>query len=172
MNFTFLETAAANTSMWSSVIMMALIIVVFWFFIIRPQRKKDKETAKMRSELQVGDEIVTIGGIIGIIVSMKEDSLVIPVDVGGVEDQRPERQQQLGQAQGGPQAQVVRGPAPIRLPHRQGGLLRAGQVVVQPGVEPRLGVGPPAAGHGRAALVDQPLPALEAERSGGLRHLR
>ena len=63
--------------MWSSIIMMALIIVVFWFFIIRPQRKKDKETAKMRSELQVGDEIVTIGGIIGIIVSMKEDSLVI-----------------------------------------------------------------------------------------------
>ena len=38
---------------------------------------EDKETAKMRSELQVGDEIVTIGGIIGIIVSMKEDSLVI-----------------------------------------------------------------------------------------------
>ena len=77
MIFVFLETAAGAGSMWSSIIMMALIIVVFWFFIIRPQRKKDKETAKMRSELQVGDEIVTIGGIIGIIVSMKEDSLVI-----------------------------------------------------------------------------------------------
>lgn len=77
MNFAFLETAVGSGSMWSSIIMMALIIVVFWFFIIRPQRKKDKETAKMRSELQVGDEIVTIGGIIGIIVSMKEDSLVI-----------------------------------------------------------------------------------------------
>ena len=77
MNIAFLETASGSVSMWSSIIMMALIIVVFWFFIIRPQRKKDKETAKMRSELQVGDEIVTIGGIIGIIVSMKEDSLVI-----------------------------------------------------------------------------------------------
>ena len=77
MNFAFLETASGSGSMWSSIIMMALIIVVFWFFIIRPQRKKDKETAKMRSELQVGDEIVTIGGIMGIIVSMKEDSLVI-----------------------------------------------------------------------------------------------
>ena len=77
MNIDFLETASGSGSMWSSIIMMALIIVVFWFFIIRPQRKKDKETAKMRSELQVGDEIVTIGGIIGIIVSMKEDSLVI-----------------------------------------------------------------------------------------------
>ena len=70
MNIAFLETASGSGSMWSSIIMMALIIVVFWFFIIRPQRKKDKETAKMRSELQVGDEIVTI-------VSMKEDSLVI-----------------------------------------------------------------------------------------------
>lgn len=77
MNIAFLDTASGSGSMWSSIIMMALIIVVFWFFIIRPQRKKDKETAKMRSELQVGDEIVTIGGIIGIIVSMKEDSLVI-----------------------------------------------------------------------------------------------
>ena len=77
MNIAFLETASGSGSMWSSIIMMALIIVVFWFFIIRPQRKKNKETAKMRSELQVGDEIVTIGGIIGIIVSMKEDSLVI-----------------------------------------------------------------------------------------------
>lgn len=77
MNIAFLETASGSGSMWSSIIMMALIFVVFWFFIIRPQRKKDKETAKMRSELQVGDEIVTIGGIIGIIVSMKEDSLVI-----------------------------------------------------------------------------------------------
>ena len=77
MNFAFLETASGSGSMWSSIIMMALIILVFWFFIIRPQRNKDKETAKMRSELQIGDEIVTIGGIIGIIVSMKEDSLVI-----------------------------------------------------------------------------------------------
>lgn len=77
MNFAFLETASGSGSMWSSIIMMALIILVLWFFIIRPQRKKDKETAKMRSELQIGDEIVTIGGIIGIIVSMKEDSLVI-----------------------------------------------------------------------------------------------
>ena len=61
MNIAFLETASGSGSMWSSIIMMALIIVVFWFFIIRPQRKKDKETAKMRSELQVGDEITVRG---------------------------------------------------------------------------------------------------------------
>lgn len=76
MNYALLE-AAAGPSMWSSLLMMAIIILVFWFFIIRPQRKRDKETAKMRSELQIGDEIVTIGGIIGIIVSIKEETLVI-----------------------------------------------------------------------------------------------
>lgn len=75
MNIAFLETASGSGSMWSSIIMMALIIVVFWFFIIRPQRKKDKETAKMRSELQVGDEIVTIGGITGKIVQITEDTI-------------------------------------------------------------------------------------------------
>ena len=77
MNFAFLETASGSGSMWSSIIMMALIILVFWFFIISPQRKKDKETAKMRSELQIGDEIVTIGGIMGTIVHVTEDDITI-----------------------------------------------------------------------------------------------
>ena len=72
-----LQQTATQGNAFMQFLPLILIVVVFWFFIIRPQRKKDKETAKMRSELQVGDEIVTIGGIIGIIVSMKEDSLVI-----------------------------------------------------------------------------------------------
>lgn len=76
MNFAFLN-ANSDASLFSSLAMMALIMVIFWFFIIRPQKKRDKETAKMRSELQVGDEIITIGGIIGIIVSIKDDTLVI-----------------------------------------------------------------------------------------------
>ena len=54
MNIAFLETASGSGSMWSSIIMMALIIVVFGFCIIRPQRKKDKDIATMRSELQLG----------------------------------------------------------------------------------------------------------------------
>lgn len=56
---------------------LILIFVVFYFILIRPQRKKDKETQKMRSNVQVGDEIVTIGGVIGIVVSLKEDTVVI-----------------------------------------------------------------------------------------------
>lgn len=77
MNFALLETTSSSAGLWSSLLMMALIIVVFWFFIIRPQRKKDKETAKMRNDLQIGDEVVTIGGIIGIVVSMKDETLVL-----------------------------------------------------------------------------------------------
>ena len=56
---------------------LVLIFVVMYFILIRPQKKKDKETQKMRSNVQVGDEITTIGGIVGIIVSMKEDVIVI-----------------------------------------------------------------------------------------------
>lgn len=56
---------------------MILVFIAFWFFLIRPQRKKEKETQKMRSSIEVGDEIVTIGGIMGIVTNVKEDVLVI-----------------------------------------------------------------------------------------------
>ena len=56
---------------------MLLIFVVFYFLLIRPQRKRDKEIQKMRSSLEVGDEVITSGGIIGRVVSLREDTLVI-----------------------------------------------------------------------------------------------
>ncbi|MBQ4152839.1 MAG: preprotein translocase subunit YajC [Oscillospiraceae bacterium] len=56
---------------------MVLIFVVFYFLLIRPQKKREKETQNMRNSIQVGDEIVTAGGIIGRVVSIKEDNLVI-----------------------------------------------------------------------------------------------
>lgn len=56
---------------------MILIFVVFYFMLIRPQKKRDKEVQEMRQNLEVGDEIVTIGGIIGLVVSIKEDTIVI-----------------------------------------------------------------------------------------------
>ncbi len=61
----------------SSILPFVLLIVVFYFMLIRPQRKKDKETQKMRNSVQVGDEIVTAGGIVGLVVSIKEDTVVI-----------------------------------------------------------------------------------------------
>ena len=61
----------------SMVVPMVLLLAIFYFMLIRPENKKKKEMAKMRSELGVGDEITTIGGIIGTICAVKEDSIVI-----------------------------------------------------------------------------------------------
>ena len=54
-----------------------IIIAIFYFFMIRPQRKRDKEEREMRNSVQPGDEICTIGGFIGRVVSVKDDTLVI-----------------------------------------------------------------------------------------------
>ena len=56
---------------------MILIFVVMYLLMIRPQRKRERLQREMRSKLEVGDEIITIGGIIGRVVSLREDSLVI-----------------------------------------------------------------------------------------------
>ncbi len=53
------------------------VIAVMYFIMIRPQKKKQKAEQKMRDSLQVGDEVVTIGGIHGRVVSLKEDSFVL-----------------------------------------------------------------------------------------------
>ena len=58
-------------------LMMGAMVALFWFMIIRPQRKRKKEDEKMRTELAVGDEILTIGGIYGRVVSKKEDNTLI-----------------------------------------------------------------------------------------------
>ncbi len=78
MSFAFLTAdPAATGGMLTSVLSLGLILVVFYFFILRPQQKREKEATKMRSNLQVGDDVITIGGIVGTIVSTKEDTLVI-----------------------------------------------------------------------------------------------
>ena len=57
--------------------MMALIFGAMYFFTIRPQKKKQKEEQQMRDSLQIGDEITTIGGIVGRVVTIKDDSIII-----------------------------------------------------------------------------------------------
>ena len=57
--------------------MLLIFVVVMYFVMIRPQRKQQKQEAKMRADLQIGDEIITIGGIYGRVVSLKDDSIVI-----------------------------------------------------------------------------------------------
>ena len=64
-------------SMIITIVMLVAVFVVFYFFGIRPQKKQEKQQAEMRNNLQVGDEITTIGGIIGKVVSIKDETCVI-----------------------------------------------------------------------------------------------
>lgn len=57
--------------------MIVLMFVVMYFIMIRPQRKKQKEEEKMRNNIQIGDEILTIGGFYARVISIKEDALII-----------------------------------------------------------------------------------------------
>lgn len=86
MNFNFMPFAATSTSSQASggtaymlieLLFLVAIFVVFYLLLIRPQKKREKETANMRNNVQVGDEITTVGGIVGRIVSIKDDTLVI-----------------------------------------------------------------------------------------------
>ena len=61
----------------AGIVMMVVVIAVFYFLMIRPENKKRKAITEMRSSLKIGDEITTIGGIVGTICAMKEDTLVI-----------------------------------------------------------------------------------------------
>lgn len=56
------------------------IIAIFYFLIIRPQNKKQKETQRMLEALKKGDRVVTIGGIHGVIQSVREGSVIVKVD--------------------------------------------------------------------------------------------
>ena len=72
--------AAGQGNPYSSLIFMLLIIAVFYFFMIRPQQKKQKELAKFRSSLEKGDKVVTLGGIYGVVVEVKEQYVLVEVD--------------------------------------------------------------------------------------------
>jgi len=73
-----LASTQGTTGSWVLTVGYLVVIVgVMYFLLIRPQRKKTKEEKKMRDSLQVGDDIVTIGGIYGKVISLKEDTIVI-----------------------------------------------------------------------------------------------
>ena len=55
-------------------------LVIFYFFAIRPQKKREKEVREMRESLQQGDKVITIGGIHGEVVKLKEDTVIIEVE--------------------------------------------------------------------------------------------
>lgn len=86
MNSAFITvmSASANTTAGGylvTFIPLALILVFFYFFILKPQKKQEKQDREMRESVDVGDEIITNGGIIGIVTQVKDDNVVI--ETGG-----------------------------------------------------------------------------------------
>ena len=75
MNHFLTATGAAGMS--SSIIMLVAMLAIFYFMLIRPENKRKKEAEQMRSSLKTGDKITTIGGIMGTVVSIKDDKFVI-----------------------------------------------------------------------------------------------
>ena len=75
------ESATATTGGFGdllvSLLPLILMFVIFWFILIRPENKRKKEAEAMRSAVKVGDDIITIGGICGKVVSVKDERLVI-----------------------------------------------------------------------------------------------
>ena len=71
-----LETATTDALV-SSILPFALVLVLMYVMIIRPQKKKEKKTEEMRSSIEIGDTVTTIGGIVGLVVAIKEDTIVL-----------------------------------------------------------------------------------------------
>ena len=73
----FLEATAATGDMGGSILMIVAMLGIFYFMLIRPENKRKKEAEQTRNSVKTGDEIVTIGGICGKVVSVKDDKIVI-----------------------------------------------------------------------------------------------
>ena len=74
------SSASTSGSMVTTLVTFVLIILIFYFLMIRPQRKRDKEAKAMLDSLKKGDKVVTIGGIHGTVVTVKDTTVVIKVD--------------------------------------------------------------------------------------------
>ncbi len=72
-----LEEEVSATSSLLSFLPFLLLIPIFYFLMYRPQKKQERETAQMRNSLTIGDEVVTIGGIMGRVVKVKEEYVII-----------------------------------------------------------------------------------------------
>ena len=60
-----------------SFVLLGVMLVMMYFMVIRPQRVRDKQQAEMRNSIEVGDGVTTIGGLVGRVVSVKDDTLLI-----------------------------------------------------------------------------------------------
>ncbi len=82
MTYAFILLQAGQGMDYSTLILMGAMAIVFYFFMIRPQQKKQREQRQFREELKSGMSVVTIGGLHGKIVSVKDDVVVLEVERG------------------------------------------------------------------------------------------
>ena len=68
-----------DTSMMISIAYMVVLFAIFYFLFIRPQRKKEKQLDQLRSSLEVGQMVVTIGGMLATVAKVEEDIVVLEV---------------------------------------------------------------------------------------------
>lgn len=81
MNFNLLDANAGNPgSMITMVLLYVAIFGALYFFMIRPNSKRKKEEAELRNNVEIGDDITTIGGIVGRIVSVKDEDDTIVIE--------------------------------------------------------------------------------------------
>ena len=73
----FLTAAPAATGMGSTVFMLVMMLAIMYFIMIRPENKRKKEAEQMRSSVKKGDKVVTIGGITGTVVDVKDNKFVL-----------------------------------------------------------------------------------------------
>lgn len=74
MNMLLESTGSAG---WGSTIVLLVMLVIVYAMLIIPQRKRSKKEDKMRADLEIGDEVVTIGGIVGIVAGLKDDTVTV-----------------------------------------------------------------------------------------------
>ena len=79
----FLETVAGNPAvdptagLGSTILMLAIMFAIFYFMMIRPEKKRKQQAEETRNSVQTGDDVTTIGGIVGKVVSVKDDKFVM-----------------------------------------------------------------------------------------------
>ena len=75
-----LDTASTTTNDYSSissVVLLVVMLLVMYLFVLRPQKKEQQKAEEMRNSLQIGDTVTTIGGVVGIVVGIKDDTILL-----------------------------------------------------------------------------------------------
>ncbi len=84
MDLIFAQAQTTEGSGFTSLLFLAAMIGFFWFLFIRPQRKRMREQQELQSALGVGDQVQTIGGLVGTVRAIDDDTVVLDLESGQV----------------------------------------------------------------------------------------